>query len=263
RRPPLPPRAGPGTAHGDRPRGARRLALRRRASRHRPHDRAHALPGHARPRPGGAQPPRRRAGRRARRRHRLRGRHAALRGLQPRRRGGPRPARRAVLSQHRARRALRQGAARGARRAPRPRATGLVRLRRTDLAQAYLVRLIATPPAPREVLALSLAVEIVGADPDARLFQEIRERLGLGYDLGAGVEHGRDWAVAVLSASAARNDERRLRETIERTCREAAAGFSAEELRRARKKVRYRFARLADSRLERALPHASRAACDP
>jgi len=144
----------------------------------------------------------------------------------------------------------------------RLRATGLVRLRRSDLAQAYLVRLIATPPAPRAVLALSLAVEIVGADPDARLFQEIRERLGLGYELGAGVEHGRDWAVAVLSASAARDDERRLRETLDRTCREAAAGFSADELRRARKKVRYRFARLADSRLDRALAHASRAACD-
>src|SRR5204862_528748 len=86
----------------------------------------------------------------------------------------------------------------------------------------------------REVLALSLAVEIVGADPDARLFQEIRERLGLGYELGAGVEHGRDWAVAVLSASAARDDERRLRETIDRTCREAAAGFQPDE-RRGRK----------------------------
>ena len=60
--------------------------------------------------------------------------------------------------------------------------------------QAYLVRLIAAPPAPREVLALSMAVEIMGADPDARLFQEIRERLGLGYDLGASVEHGLDWA---------------------------------------------------------------------
>ena len=107
-----------------------------------------------------------------------------------------------------------------------------------------------------------MAVEIVGADPDARLFQEIRERLGLGYELSAGVEHGRDWAVAVLSASAARDDERRLRETLDRTCREAAAGFSADELRRARKKVRYRFARLADSRLDRALAHASRAACD-
>src|SRR6184192_3839466 len=43
----------------------------------------------------------------------------------------------------------------------RPRTTGLVRLRRSDLAQAYLVRLMATRPAPREVLALSLAVEIV------------------------------------------------------------------------------------------------------
>src|SRR5262249_38386814 len=75
------------------------------------------------------------------------------------------------------------------------------------------------------------------------------------------VEHGRDWAVAVLSASAGRNDERRLRETVERTCREAAAGFSADELRRARKKIRYRFARLADSRLDRALAHASRVAC--
>jgi predicted Zn-dependent peptidase len=136
-----------------------------------------------------------------------------------------------------------------------------VHLRRADLAQAYLVRLIAASPGPREVLALSLAVEIVGADPDARLFQEIRERLGLGYDLSASVEHGRDWAVAVLSASAGRSDERRLRETVERTCREAAAGFSADELRRSRKKIRYRFARLADSRLDRALAHASRVAC--
>src|SRR3989454_634195 len=107
---------------------------------------------------------------------------------------------------------------------PRPRATGLVRLRRSDLAQAYLVRLIATPPAPRAVLALSLAVEIVGADPDARLFQEIRERLGLGYELGAAVEHGRDWAVAVLSASAARDEERRLRGSLDRTRPEAAQG---------------------------------------
>ena len=82
-------------------------------------------------------------------------------------------------------------------------ATGLLRLHRSDLPQVHLVRLIAAPPTPRDVLALSMAVEIVGADPDARLFQEIRERLGLGYDLGASVEHGVDWAVAVFSASAA------------------------------------------------------------
>src|SRR5262249_56130875 len=89
---------------------------------------------------------------------------------------------------------------------PRPRvrlrgARGTVRLQRRDLAQSYLVRLAAAPPDARSVLALSLAIEIVGADPDARLFQEIRERLGLGYDVGASVEHGADWAVAVTSAS--------------------------------------------------------------
>jgi predicted Zn-dependent peptidase len=150
--------------------------------------------------------------------------------------------------------------------APRPpgrarrRAAGYVRLRRRDLAQVYLVRLTAAPTTPRASLALSLAIEIVGSDPDARLFQEIRERLGLGYDVSAGLEHGRDWAVAVLSASAAREHESRLYDTVERTCREAAAGFTADELDRARKKVRYRFARLADSRMERAVSHAAREA---
>jgi predicted Zn-dependent peptidase len=143
---------------------------------------------------------------------------------------------------------------------PRRRRLGYVRFRRQDLAQIYLVRLVAAPTEPRRALALSLAIEIVGADPDARLFQEIRERLGLGYDVGASLEHGRDWAVAVLSASAAREHETRLCETVERTCRHAAAGFSADELDRARKKVRYRFARLADSRMDRAVSHAMREA---
>lgn len=149
-------------------------------------------------------------------------------------------------------------------RLPRKALTGTLRLRRRNLAQCYLVRMAAAPPDPRSVLALSLAIEIVGADPDARLFQEIRERLGLGYEVGAAVEHGADWAAAVISASAAREHEARLLATVERTCREAAAGFTAEELARARKKLRYRFARLADSRLDRALAHAVRAVgCQP
>ena len=148
-------------------------------------------------------------------------------------------------------------------RSPRVRndGNGTLHLRRRELSQAYVVRLIAAPSEPRAVVALSLAVEIMGADPDARLFQEIRERLGLGYDLSAAVEHGPDWAVAVLAASAARGEEHRLRQTLDRTCRDAAGGFSEEELSRARKKIRYRFARLADSRLERAIGHAARAAC--
>jgi predicted Zn-dependent peptidase len=145
---------------------------------------------------------------------------------------------------------------------PRTRTNGYVRLHRQDLTQAYLVRLTAAPTRAREALALSLAIDIVGADPDARLFQEVRERLGLGYDVGAGLEHGRDWAVAVLSASAARVHETRLQDTVERTCQEAAKGFTTDELDRARKKIRYRFARLADSRMDRAISHAARAASE-
>jgi hypothetical protein len=44
------------------------------------------------------------------------------------------------------------------------------------------------------------------------------------------------------------------RETVEETCRRAAdEGFTADELVRARKKLRYRYASLAESRFDRAL----------
>ena len=144
---------------------------------------------------------------------------------------------------------------------PRRPGTGLVRLRRSDLTQAYYVRVVRAPTSQRKLLAFTAAVEIVGSDPDARLFQEVRERLGLGYDVGASVEHGSDWAVALLSASAARQDAGRLADTVDRTCRDAATGFAVEELERVRKKMRFRFARFAQSNLERALAHASRATC--
>jgi predicted Zn-dependent peptidase len=148
--------------------------------------------------------------------------------------------------------------ARGGR--PRRPRTGFVRLRRSDLTQAYLVRMVASPRDHRRQLALSLAIDVVGADPDARLFQEVRERLGLGYDVGASLETGPDWAATVLSASAAREHERRLVDTVERTCVTAAGGFAVDEVARARRKLGYRLARLQDSRLDRALAHATRVA---
>ena len=64
-----------------------------------------------------------------------------------------------------------------------------------------------------------------------------------------------------MFASASRRDAKRLEETIDRTCNTAADGFTVEELERVRKKLRYRFARLEQSNLDRALSHASRAAC--
>jgi predicted Zn-dependent peptidase len=120
--------------------------------------------------------------------------------------------------------------------------------------QAYVMKLIAVPPVPRKLIALGLALDVVGADPDSRLFQEIRERLGLGYDVSATLDWGAGWAVAVVSASAARAAGKRLVRAVEETCQRAAdEGFTADELARGRKKLRYRYASLAESRFDRAL----------
>lgn len=127
------------------------------------------------------------------------------------------------------------------------------RLRDRRAGQAYLTRLFAVDPHPRTVLATGVALDILGGDPDARLFQEVRERLGLGYDVGAHLEWGPDWAAASISASGLRAEARRLCEAVDRTLAGAArSGFSDQELARARKKLRYRYARLEDSRVEKA-----------
>jgi predicted Zn-dependent peptidase len=168
---------------------------------------------------------------------------------------------RATLERAVARAFPRGGGARGTKIArPLTRRSGHVRFRRADLAQAYLVRMARVSCDPRRQLALDVALDVVGADPDARLFQEIRERLGLGYDVGATLDSGPDWAVTVISASAAREHERRLVDTVEHTCQDATRGFSTDEVQRAHRKLRYRFARLQDARLDRALAHATRAA---
>jgi predicted Zn-dependent peptidase len=131
--------------------------------------------------------------------------------------------------------------------------TGTLRLR-GDGGQAYVLKMIAVPPVPRQLIAVGLALDLVGADPDSRLFQEIRERLGLGYDVSATLDWGSDWAVATVAASAARGAAQRLQRALEDTCQRAALeGFAADELSRARKKLRYRYASLAESRFDRAL----------
>lgn len=140
---------------------------------------------------------------------------------------------------------------------PVPRASygqkGTVRLR-GGAGQAYVTKLIAVPPVPRKLIAVGLALDLVGSDPDSRLFQEIRERLGLGYDVSAALDWGADWAVAIISASAARGAADRLLRAVEDTCTRAAReGFSDDELLRARKKLRYRYASMAESRFDRAL----------
>jgi predicted Zn-dependent peptidase len=137
---------------------------------------------------------------------------------------------------------------------------GDVRVRDADSSQAYLALLLPVQPAPRRLLATGVAVDIVGADPDSRLFQELRERLGLSYEVSAHLEWGPDWACAVIAASGARSRAARLVRAVEETCRRAAEdGFDADELDRARKKLRYRYATLSDSRLDQAVALAESA----
>ncbi len=132
-------------------------------------------------------------------------------------------------------------------------ADGALRLR-SGGGQAGVLKMIEVPPQPRMLLAVGLALDMVGSDPDSRLFQEIRERLGLGYDVSAALDWGPDWAVASVSASTGRQSADRLRRTVEGTCRRAAdEGFTDDEVERAKKKLRYRYASLAESRLDRAL----------
>jgi predicted Zn-dependent peptidase len=137
---------------------------------------------------------------------------------------------------------------------------GSIRVRDRDSSQAYLALLMPVDASPRTLLATGVAVDIVGADPDSRLFQELRERLGLSYEVGAHLEWGPDWACAVVAASGARSRAVRLARAVEETCRRAAEeGFAADELDRARKKLRYRYAVLAGSRLDLAVALAESA----
>ena len=120
--------------------------------------------------------------------------------------------------------------------------------------QANLIGFIELPPQHRELIAVSMALDMVGSDPDSRLFQEVRERLGLGYEVATSMEWGPDWAVATICASASSKAADRLLNAIEETCLSAAEnGFAEEELARARKKMRYRFAVMSEHRLDRAV----------
>jgi predicted Zn-dependent peptidase len=138
--------------------------------------------------------------------------------------------------------------------AVRIRGAGHVRLRQSNGSQAYFAKLMPVAHKPRHLLATGVALDLVGADPDSRLFQELRERLGLSYELSSSLEWGPDWAVAIISASAARSRADRLMKAVEETCRRAAReGFEDADVKRARKKIRYRYALLDDNRLDQAL----------
>ena len=136
--------------------------------------------------------------------------------------------------------------------------SGEVRLRRSGLTQLYWTTLYAVPSEPRSLLALGLALEILGTDPDGRLYREVREKRGLSYDLWADLPGGAGWAALAVGAVAERRAERRLAGAIDQVFAEAAEkGFGSDEIARARRKVSYRYARLAEAKVDRAASHAA------
>lgn len=137
---------------------------------------------------------------------------------------------------------------------------GALRVRGGPTGQAHVARYLEVDPEPRHLLALEIALDLVGADPDSMLFQAIRERHGLGYDVAADLEWGRGWAAAVLSASAHPGGAERIRRAIDEVVdRAVRGGFDPGDVERARKKRRYRYASLAERRLDRALANADSA----
>jgi predicted Zn-dependent peptidase len=145
-----------------------------------------------------------------------------------------------------------------------PRSRSVARKRHGDLlvrggprGQGFATRLLEVDPGPTNLLALGVALDVVGADPDAGLFQAVRERYGLGYDVYADLDWGMGWAAAVLSGSARPGQEERVARVIDDVLEESARdGFSAADLARARRKRRFRYAALSERRLDRALAHA-------
>ncbi len=135
---------------------------------------------------------------------------------------------------------------------------GEVRFRRAGLTQLYWTTLSAVPATARSLVAVGMALEILGTDPDGRLYHEVREKHGLSYDLWADLHAGAGWAVLQVGAVAARRAEQRLAGAIEQVFQRAAAeGFTDDEISRARRKLRYRYARLSEAKLDRSASHAA------
>lgn len=147
----------------------------------------------------------------------------------------------------------RTGAARhgrGARGTP----AGRMRVGGGPKGQGFVARFLEVDPAVENLLAVGVALDLVGADADGRLFQAVREEHGLGYEVSADLEFGVGWGAAVLSASVRPGQTDRLVGVIDRVLRESVEqGFDRSDLARARKKRRYTHVSAGERRIDRAM----------
>lgn len=134
------------------------------------------------------------------------------------------------------------------------RRAGSLRVGNGPRGQGFVTRFVELEPSVENLLAVEVALDVVGADADGALFQAVREEHGLGYEVSADVEFGVGWGAAVLSASVKPGQTDELARVMERVLADSGArGFDPVDLARARKKRRYNHVSAAERRLDRAL----------
>lgn len=120
--------------------------------------------------------------------------------------------------------------------------------------QGFVAQFLELSPDVENLLAVGVALDLVGADADGALYQAVREEHGLGYEVEADLELGVGWGAAVLSASVKPGQTDQLARVMDRVLVESVEkGFGSEDLARARKKRRYNHVSSAERRIDRAM----------
>jgi predicted Zn-dependent peptidase len=117
--------------------------------------------------------------------------------------------------------------------------TGGVAFERRRLEQAHLVFLLPGPAlTDADYWPFRILAEALGGGMSSRLFQEVRERLGLAYAIDAYAEAWWDTGVLGVYAGCAPRDAGRLAEAVADEIKAAAAGVSGAALARAKAQLK-------------------------
>ncbi len=136
----------------------------------------------------------------------------------------------------------------------RGRRSGAMRVRGGPRGQGFVARFLELDPSVENLLAVGVALDLVGADADGALFQAVREEHGLGYEVSADLEFGVGWGAVVLTASVRPGQTDQLEKVMDRVLRDSVEqGFDPADLARARKKRRYNHVSAGERRMDRAL----------
>src|SRR5690625_1613509 len=87
-----------------------------------------------------------------------------------------------------------------------------------DCEQAHLVWVLPAPAiAAVDYPAAAIANQLLGGGISSRLFQEVRERLGLGYDIRSGIEGFTDCGLWIIQTACQPERAMQCRQAVERT----------------------------------------------